>query len=504
MSQDYEIANPGAEALIESLRAVGYSLPTAVADIIDNSVAAGADNVWLDFHWSGRDSWVSITDDGTGMMESDLSNAMRPGSQSPLDDRDPDDLGRFGLGLKTASFSQSRILSVASRTGGGKVAERRWDLGYVAEHDQWRLLKDGTPLAKGIASSLEGLSSGTVVVWENLDRIVGDAPTSSGPAQKRFLRHVAEVREHLGMIFHRFLAGPRPRLAIWINGKDKQHKVEPWDPFLDGHPCTTCSPADPVPFGGAVVNIRGYVLPHKDRLGDELHRKASGPRGWNAQQGFYIYRNDRMLVSGDWLRLGRVRPWTKEEHYKLARLSIDIPNSMDSKWALDVKKSTATPPGNIRDKLMKLAEKIRGAARKVFAHRGEYGPRGNRQNVELDRPWKATNRGGHKIYRIRRDHVLVRGLLEKIGSLKPELEAVLRFLEETVPVQQIWLDTADAEQDHAVPYEGISEEVILGDMKRSLELLTGAGRSRAEALLQIGSMDPFHRYPKLIEKLKNK
>ena len=111
---DYEIANPSAEALIESLRAVGYSLPTAIADIIDNSITASAKNVWLEFNWSGADSHIAIVDDGLGMSEEVLSNAMRPGSKSLLDDREPSDLGRFGLGMKTASFSQCRILSVVS------------------------------------------------------------------------------------------------------------------------------------------------------------------------------------------------------------------------------------------------------------------------------------------------------------------------------------------------------------------------------------------------------
>lgn len=500
-SGEYEIANPGAEALIESLRAVGYSLPTAVADIIDNSIAAGAGNVWLDFHWSGPESRIVVTDDGCGMAEEVLSRAMRPGSRSPLEDRDPDDLGRFGLGLKTASFSQCRVLSVVSKPSSGEMSQRRWDLNYVAKHDEWRLLKAVTDGASEAAGALDALDNGTVVVWESLDRIVGDAPATNSAAHTRFLRQIAEVREHLSMIFHRFLAGPKPRLRIWINGQENEHRVEPWDPFLEGHTCTTCTPADPVPFGGAIVSIRGYVLPHKDKLGDELHRAGSGPRGWNAQQGFYIYRNDRMLVSGDWLRLGRGRPWTKEEHYKLARLSIDIPNSMDSEWALDVKKSTASPPGNIRDKLMKLAEKVRSDARKVFAHRGEYGPRGDRGRGELERPWKATSRGGHTVYKIRRDHVLVSGLLKKMGSLRPEVDSLLRFLEETVPIQQIWLDTADGDQEHAIPYEGISEELILGDMKRSWELLLESGCSVEEARLQIGTMDPFHRYPELIEKL---
>ena len=144
---NYEISTPGAGALIESLRAVGYSLPTAIADIIDNSIAAKAKNIWLDFYWDGCDSRISILDDGVGMEEDVLSNAMRPGSQSPTDTRDPSDLGRFGLGLKTASFSQSRILSVVSKTSKGEKSRRCWDLNFVSKHNEWRLLKEVTSVA---------------------------------------------------------------------------------------------------------------------------------------------------------------------------------------------------------------------------------------------------------------------------------------------------------------------------------------------------------------------
>ena len=115
MQTEYEISAPKPRALVESLRSVGYSLPTAIADIVDNSVAAHANNMWFGFHWAGPDSWISIVDDGDGMSESTLVDAMRPGSANPLDSRKPDDLGRFGLGLKTASFSQCRKLSVWSR-----------------------------------------------------------------------------------------------------------------------------------------------------------------------------------------------------------------------------------------------------------------------------------------------------------------------------------------------------------------------------------------------------
>ena len=499
--KDYEISTPGAESLIESLRAVGYSLPTAIADIIDNSVAAGAANIWLNFFWDGRQSHISILDDGDGMTEEVLSNAMRPGSQSPLDIRDPADLGRFGLGLKTASFSQARDLSVISKSKNNVKSRRHWDLDVVVEHNEWRLLKNATAKSEKEGEKLDSLGHGTLVMWENMDRIVGNVDASNQTAQQQFLDRVEEVKKHVSMIFHRFIDTPRPRLKIWINGTKEKHLVKAWDPFMSCHKCTTLTPVDPVAFGGTVVRIRGYILPHKDKLDDEEYNDGAGPLGWNAQQGFYIYRNDRMLVSGSWLKLGPVRAWAKEEHYKLARLSIDIPNSMDSEWSLDVKKSKATPPSSIRYKLTKLAEDVRDSARSVFVHRGEYGPRGNQQRQDLERPWKSSVRNGQTIYKIRRNHVLIREVLQRMGSLRPEVESVLRFLEETVPVQKIWLDVAEQENDHAVAYAGLATEVVLGDMKRVFEMLIDSGIHPDEAAMQIGAMEPFNRYPEIISQL---
>src|SRR5579872_5411751 len=124
---DFDIVAPDASAMIESLRAFGYDLPTAIADLIDNSISAGAKNVWLNFRWNGPDSFISVADDGCGMSRTTLINAMRAGSRSPLDPRTPADLGRFGLGLKTASFSQCRRLTVASKEKKNSTCIRRWD-----------------------------------------------------------------------------------------------------------------------------------------------------------------------------------------------------------------------------------------------------------------------------------------------------------------------------------------------------------------------------------------
>src|SRR4051794_3158509 len=163
-SDGAEIVPPNAAAMIESMRAFGYSPATAIADLVDNSITAGARTIDVRLHWAGTASWGSIADDGHGMSETGLRSAMTLGSRSPRDDRAADDLGRFGLGLKTASFSQCRSLTVASRTAATGINVRRWDLDEVARTGEWRLLTTPPP---GDADGLRfiGDDSGTVVLW---------------------------------------------------------------------------------------------------------------------------------------------------------------------------------------------------------------------------------------------------------------------------------------------------------------------------------------------------
>ena len=451
---DFEDAAPNAAALIESMRAYGYTVPTAIADLMDNSIAAGCTTVWLDFHWSGSDSWIRVADDGRGMTEAGLWNAMRLGSRNPRDERDAADLGRFGLGMKTASLSQCRRLTVASRKTGGAVCARRWDLDFLAESttDGWHLLKSEHPDSTERLAPLNGLDHGTVVLWEVLDRIVGDAARDRHRVHKHFNALVQGVEQHVAMVFHRYLTGPgRPRLRVILNDK----AVKPWNPFLENHEATWHTPVEPIPLDGHVkpVVLQGFVLPHKDKLGDEAHQNASGPAGWNAQQGFYLYRNERLIIPGSWLGLGGSRPWTKEEHYKLARIRLDVPNSMDHLWQLDVKKSSAQPPALLRERLQGLAQTVRQEAREVYAHRGTYGPRARRH--ELQRPWKVVRSQGTVRYRIDRTHPTVEALLASIPEeSRKQLEAALRIIEETVPVERIWLDTADQQNATNRPFRG--------------------------------------------------
>lgn len=185
---EYDIAEPRASALIESLRAFGYTLPAAVADLVDNSISARAHTVSITAHWAGPDSWIAVVDDGQGMTEAELIEAMRAGSQSPREARRRDDLGRFGLGLKTASFSQARELTVRTRRDNA-TAERRWDLDVVAESGEWRLLREIDEQSRRLLP-VDAMEMGTGVLWRRMDRVVGDSAVDDAKARDRFLHSV--------------------------------------------------------------------------------------------------------------------------------------------------------------------------------------------------------------------------------------------------------------------------------------------------------------------------
>ncbi len=359
MQTGSRLAPPRASAMIESLRGLGYSAATALADIIDNSIAAGASSVAVRFTWAREASWISIMDNGTGMTDPELERAMRLGDRSPNDERAQADLGRFGLGLKTASFSQCRSLTVASRKG-GQLSCLRWDLDVLAAGigNDWRLLEGAGADGASVIASFGEWGTGTLVLWEKLDRIV-----SPGSTEQDFLDLMDTVEHHLAMTYHRYLDGKHPLLTLFLNGR----RIMPWDPFLTDHPATWSSPVSRLQTVSGPVEIECHVLPHRDRLDPRIYESAAGPDGWTAQQGFYVYRNARLLLAGSWLGLGQGRAWTKEEAHRLARIRLEIPNTADSEWKIDIRKSTARPPPHVRPKLVKLAEYSRERARRVFA-----------------------------------------------------------------------------------------------------------------------------------------
>lgn len=490
---DYDSVPPGA-SLLQSLRSVGYSLPTAIADIVDNSIAAHAKTVRLEFEWNGDGSWIAIVDDGDGMTEAELREAMRPASRNPLEIRDASDLGRFGLGLKTASFSQCRELCVLSKTVGGLPAVRTWDLDYVAEKNDWRLLKGLTSSAQKYAEILAKLESGTVVVWGKLDRVIAEGIGSNDPVgQTRFNAHIEDVDQHLGLTFHRFIE--KRQLVLTVNGSP----VKAWNPFVGNDLQVIPTPVEPIEYLGSEVLFQGFILPHKDKLSADQFETYGGPKGWNSQQGFYVYRNGRLLLCGDWLGLGSPARWTLREEFRLARISVEIGNTTDADWHLDVKKSTARPPALIRARLTDLAQTVRERARSVFVHRGRYGKRVVPKE-EIVRPWQVVSSGARSRYVINRNHPLVAAAISA-ASGSEVLDRLFRLLEHTIPIQQIWLDAT--EEGTAATYDDVSLDVIRSDLRSACEQLVCGGLSRSQAVATLKNIEPFMDHPKLIKELES-
>jgi hypothetical protein len=493
-AEAYELAPPLAGAMIESLRGMGYSMATALADLIDNSISAGCQNVWLEFRFNGPKSIVTILDDGSGMNPQEIRRAMTLGGIGPLAQRKPNDLGRFGLGLKTASFSQCRCLTVHSKRE-GVTSTKRWDLDYIARPDigDWRLLSSPRPGSKHPFDTLASLEHGTLVVWEGLDRVVGSSAADDRAAGDAFYDMASRVEQHIGMVFHRYLEGNTPELRIFNSG----HRIKPWDPFLRSNFLTFVTPTDRIHRPNGSIELEGFVLPHKDSLGSE-YEKGGGPEGWTAQEGFYVYRNRRMLVSGGWLGLGSPRVWTMEEQYKLARIRLEFPNSADHEWDIDVKKSVARPPRWLRTRLRDLAQKVREEARQVFVHRGTYGKRV--AVPDLIPAWTAHQVAGATSYRINRKHPALVRALENPNA--EALEQALRIVEETVPVQRIWLDTVEngeAPRGSFANTETAQIEALAGSMLQ--HLMGKVGLERATAIAQLRATDPFQNFPAILDSL---
>jgi Histidine kinase-, DNA gyrase B-, and HSP90-like ATPase len=389
---------PSARRLTASLRDIGYDLPSAIADLVDNSIDAGAWSVDITVHDDGAGSWVRVADDGLGMRPTELDEAMRYGSERRYG---RDDLGHFGLGLKTASLSQARSLTVASRRGArGRLSVRRWDLDRVERSDQWLL---ESPASRDwpdrLVDPLAG-RGGTVVLWEKLDRLLAFR-RPDGAATTRALRAmVQQVQEHLGMVFHRFLSAEatdgRRKMRITVNGE----RVRAWDPFARGEGRTRVLPQQSLTVqtadGEALsIEVAPFILPAQQAFSSqEAHQRAAGPGRWNRQQGLCIYRRERLIQSGGWNRLR-----TMDEHSKLARIAIDLPPGAEDAWQINVAKMRVVIPEDLRPDLRGLISSVVAEAQRSYREHASPGATLSPAGVPRRQPAPVDDAAGVRVSR---------------------------------------------------------------------------------------------------------
>lgn len=483
-------AEPEASSMIETFRAIGYSVEAAIADIIDNSISAGAKNIWVDYEWNGEATIISVIDDGRGMSNDELINAMRPGSKNPLDIREAKDLGRFGLGLKTASFSQCKKFSVISKNKDGEISWWCWDLDYVNNVAKTWTLVNYYP-SELFLQKIKQSAKGTAVIWWDIDRLTKGTQADNTESMDKFMRTMDTVKKHLSMVFHRFMS---EGLKIHFRGRE----IEPWEPFMIGVDGLQLK-AD-VYLDNRRIMIKGFVLPHRSKLTAEQYNYGKGSKdSWTAHQGFYVYRNKRLLVAGDWLGIGNFK---REVHYDLCRIMIDLPNNCDDEWQIDIKKSIARPPLKYREQILSVAKDVRAQAIDVYRHKGKIIKRKHSQ-TEDQFLWEDYKRHDKRYYKLNRKHPVLKQLLESADKYKSEIEKALRFIEETIPIPLITLKENQNEIPHGQPFEGTSHDLVQVTMKAMYENLIKQGKKDEQAKAIILSIEPFNFYPQYIEYLTN-
>lgn len=469
---------PRAPAMLASLRALGYSFEAAVADIVDNSIAADAIRIDIQFRAEPR-PYVAIVDDGHGMSSEFLLEAMRHGATRPESERDPNDLGRFGLGLKTASLSQCRRLTVVTLQSESPSAAV-WDLDRVEEKGDWvlQLLDIEEASAVPHVTELIARGHGTVVVWQDFDRA-----TAGESSEAKALGELVDLAaSHLSLVFHRFLGNEEghPALTIAVNNRP----LQPVDPFLTSHRSTQALPAESVKIEGITVTLRPYILPHLSKMSAADLVLAGGEEGLRRNQGFYVYRNRRLITYGTWFRLIR-----QEELTKLARVQVDIPNSLDHLWALDVKKSMAFPPEAARAGFRRVVDRIAGTSRHVYQFRGRRASSG-----EVTHLWDRTIVRDGVEYQINREHPLVVAV-RGIEEAPARLEYLLRSVEMSMPTDSLYADIA-ADRNVQKPASDDDIATFLRDLAdRMVEALGSDDGAVARLLDNLDRLEPFSAHP---------
>jgi len=445
---------PYPSVLIQSLRNIGYTMETAIADIVDNSITAHASKVSIQFELKGGSPWIAIIDNGYGMDEETLFQAMRFGSLSPAIERELSDLGRFGLGMKTASISQCRRLTVCSKRF-NQIHACEWDLDQIDANGttDWQIKVYGTEMISGddllnriIINNLSSLDSGTIVLWRNIDSIKTEV--SSRNYENRFNETMYLARRHLEVVFHRFMQSEQVGKTLKLDFNN--NPLEAFNPFGPAIPSRQELPQEVININDADIIIQPYVLPHRNKVSQQVYDKYAGDEGYLHNQGFYVYRNKRLIVKATWFRLIK-----KEELNKLIRVRIDIPTRLDHLWSVNINKSQVLPPEIVRNQLKNIISRISGRGKRVFKQRAVRII--SRDIVPL---WNREIRDNRVFYSINYQHPIIKDVIDNLdNSTRDKLITSLNMLIGSFPYELYYTDVANdtLELSSEFDYESLAD-----------------------------------------------
>lgn len=493
MSKDKK-TNPRADMLMGSMRSMGYSFESAVADIIDNSITAKCTTVKILFPSTPLEELaVGILDDGIGMSRDVLINAMRYGSIASEDNREDDDLGRFGLGLKSASLSQCKVLTVISFYE-GDIAAYSWDYNYILQRKDWiakELLKEEIYRLPYI-NELTRQGKGTLVLWQDFDVL---SKSHDGQVYDALNDYKDKVAQHISLIFHRYMSRSKAKISMFLNNQ----KLRPLDPFLESHPKTTYRKEISIAITDSYgpeqhIKVRPYILPFLTDMSDKDKKLIGGVEEMRSKQGFYVYRNERLIIWGNWFGMSRRHELTKN-----ARIRVDIPNSLDDIWSIDVKKQVASIPKRIQNQLKKCVDDALGTSVTKQTHRG----RKKKVDDDIDYIWdRMEGRDKTFYYQINRESELIKYIRSKVSEQDISyIDMLLSEIEKTVPLHQIYVDKSN---DCVSKIE--DDDSRLDDIyQMAISMVDNFKQATAQTtdvlIDHIMKSEPFCLYPSVKEKL---
>lgn len=470
--------------MLESNRNLGYSLREAIADLIDNSISANASIVKIHFDWESGKPKMTLVDNGDGMVLDKLVNAFKLGSSNPLDDRDPNDLGRFGFGMKTASISQARCLTVITRhKHSDQLHARALDLDFITVAQTWSLKY--VDLDAHGTDMLDSNSKGTIIVWDRWDR----APKK----YEDFVMLHQELDNYLSVCFHRFIE--KKKLKIFLQNIE----IKPVDPIPEGS-----QQFSRIPLPGYDCYQTAYILQHPNFWEEDFNesRNFNSYRlfeGLERQQGIYIYRCNRLLTpAGGWL--SQVRPTNSA---KLSRVVIDYPNNADHLWSLDITKTNAEIPYEFKEEIKEFLNKSRLQSISKINRRSRQEERKIRGKIGNGLVWiqEVDNILQCWRYKPNLDHPLFQNLIQKKEVTEKNLIRIFEILSTNLPVAKIIQNNDEDPGKH----DRLNRNESLTEIEKELALKLiesiSIDETRLQAIQVLLSIEPWCYHSDQIKKL---
>lgn len=454
-----DIIRPNVANFVKSLRDMGYTFEIAIADILDNSISAEANEIHI-YAEETPEITVSMLDNGKGMDEKELIEAMRLGSKNPDDERAKNDLGRFGLGLKTASFSQCKKLTVITKSDKG-IYSRQWDLDYIEKSDEWNLITPSEEMLKEIPyyDHLKSMVSGTLVIWQEIDSFSKDS----------FTEKIYSLREHLSLVFHRYLEGQfkKNKLMISVNRK----LLTAFNPFNESNLATQTLQVEKLKINNSIITIQPYILPHHSKLSENDYDKYATFEGYTKSQGFYLYREGRLLIHGTWWGLNKV-----SDVHRLVRIRIDATNEQDDFWNIDIKKSTASPNKFIKTELKRIIKTVLEKGTRPYTGRGK-----KMNDLSSNPLWEITLGEDNVRFIVNKVHPVLEEITKQIGEDTTHLlQSYLKALEAYLPLTAIQAHMIS--EPHKIKQEEIFNEEEISELASKLRTLNLSEERIAELL----------------------